>query len=104
MAQQSQKTSYTQGYSNYAIAFYLSRTAESSAAFLLPHIKKTDHILDVGCGPGTITTGFAKYATEGTIIGIDISPDVLKRTKTLATETAFRLKPPAPSPSNKPTC
>jgi ubiquinone/menaquinone biosynthesis C-methylase UbiE len=78
--------SYTQGHSNYTIATHLSRTAESNAAFLLPYIKKTDHILDAGCGPGTITTGFAKYASEGKTVGIDISTDVLQKARTLANE------------------
>jgi ubiquinone/menaquinone biosynthesis C-methylase UbiE len=86
MAQHSQPSNYTQGYSNYTVATHQSRTAESDAAFLLPHIKKTGHILDVGCGPGTITTGLAKYASEGTTVGIDISIDVLQKAKTLAAE------------------
>jgi ubiquinone/menaquinone biosynthesis C-methylase UbiE len=85
MAHQSQ-SSYTQGYSNHTLATHQSRKPESDAAFLLPYIKKTDHILDVGCGPGTITTGFAKYASESTIVGLDISSEVLKKAKILAAE------------------
>ena len=86
IAQNSQSSNYTQGHSNYTVATHQSRTAESDAAFLLPHIKKIDHILDVGCGPGTITTGLAKYASKGTTVGIDISIDVLQKAKTLAAE------------------
>ncbi|KAH6675890.1 S-adenosyl-L-methionine-dependent methyltransferase [Halenospora varia] len=86
MAQHSQPSNYTQGYSNCTLATHQLRTAESDAAFLLPHIKKIDCILDVGCGPGTITTGLAKYASEGTTIGIDISTDVLQKAKALAAE------------------
>ena len=86
IAQHSLSSNYTQGHSNYTVATHQSRTAESDAAFLLPHIKKIDHILDVGCGPGTITTGLAKYASEGTTVGIDISIDVLQKAKTLAAE------------------
>jgi len=74
------------GHSNCTVATHQLRTAESEATFLLPHINKKDHILDVGCGPGTITTGFAEYASEGTIVGIDISTDVLQKAKTLAAE------------------
>lgn len=59
------------------------RTAESDAAFLLPHIKKTDRILDVGGGLGLITTGLAKYASEGSIVGVDISVDDLQKAKLL---------------------
>jgi ubiquinone/menaquinone biosynthesis C-methylase UbiE len=86
MAQQNQPSSYTQGYSNFTLATHLKRTAEVEAAFLLPHIKKTDRILDVGCGPGTITTGLAKYASEGSTVGVDISTTVLQKAKTLAAD------------------
>ncbi|KAF2796437.1 S-adenosyl-L-methionine-dependent methyltransferase [Melanomma pulvis-pyrius CBS 109.77] len=86
IAQHSQSSTYTQGYSDYTVATQQLRTAESEAAFLLPYIKKTDHILDVGCGPGTITTGLAKYASQGRIVGVDISTDVLQKAKTLAAE------------------
>ncbi|KAI1179956.1 S-adenosyl-L-methionine-dependent methyltransferase [Nemania sp. FL0916] len=79
---------YRQGYSSYTTATHERRTVESSAAFLIPYIKKTDHILDIGCGPGTITTGFAKYAPEGIIVGLDMSVDVLERARKLATEAS----------------
>ena len=79
-----QTSCYTQGYSDQTVATHQLRTAESDAAFLIPHIKKTDRILDVGCGPGTITTGFAKYAREGTVLGIDVSNEVLAKAKAQA--------------------
>lgn len=94
MAQQGQKTNYTQGYSNCTVATHQSRTAESDAAFLVPHIKKTDHILDVGCGPGTITTSLAEYASEGNIIGIDVSQEILERAKKLASEAGVPIQGP----------
>lgn len=88
MAQQNQQkpSNYIQGHSKYTTATHETRTADSDAAFLLPHINKTDHILDVGCGPGTITTGLAKYASEGATVGIDISTAVLQKAKTLAAD------------------
>ncbi|KAI8950328.1 S-adenosyl-L-methionine-dependent methyltransferase [Xylaria longipes] len=88
MSQNNQSDNYKQGYSNYTTATHEKRTAESSAGFLIPHIKTTDHILDVGCGPGTITRGFAKYAHEGVVIGLDMSADVLEKAKRLADEAA----------------
>lgn len=86
MSPTTESNSYKQGYSNYTLATQQSRTAESNAAFLLPHIKKGDRILDVGCGPGTITVGFAKYASEGGVMGIDISAQVLQKAKESAAE------------------
>lgn len=94
MSQQNQPTNYTQGYSESTVATHLSRTAESDAAFLLPHIKKTAHILDVGCGPGTITMGLARYANEGTTVGLDISTEVLKRAKALAADAHTPIEGP----------
>ena len=94
IAQHSQSSNYTHGHSNYTVATHQSRTAESDAAFLLPYIKKIDHILDVGCGPGTITTGLAKYASKGTTVGIDISIDVLQKAKALAAEANLPIQGP----------
>ncbi|KAI1420895.1 S-adenosyl-L-methionine-dependent methyltransferase [Xylaria sp. FL1777] len=94
MSQTNESDSYKQGYSNYTTATHEKRTAESNAAFLIPHINKTDHILDVGCGPGTITTGFAKYAHEGVVIGLDMSTDVLEKAKKLAGEAAVPTEGP----------
>lgn len=72
---------YKQGYSKSTLSSHANRTAESDASFLLPHIKPTDKILDVGCGPGTITAGFAAYATQGSVLGTDISDAVLDRAR-----------------------
>jgi ubiquinone/menaquinone biosynthesis C-methylase UbiE len=94
LTKHNQTSKYTFGYSQYTLATHQARTAESDAAFLRPHIKKTDRILDVGCGPGTITTGLAKYASEGTTVGIDISEDVLQKAKSLAAEANISIHGP----------
>ena len=39
---------------------------------LLP-IQPTDHLLEVGCGPGVALQGFAVRAHQGLVAGIDIS-------------------------------
>ncbi|UKZ78139.1 hypothetical protein TrVFT333_005873 [Trichoderma virens FT-333] len=46
MAQTNLPSYYARGHSDYTIATHLRRKAETDAAFLLPHIKATDHILD----------------------------------------------------------
>ncbi len=48
-----------------------SRTAEVHGAFLLPWLKPGMRLLDCGCGPGTLTLGFAKRVAPGETIGID---------------------------------
>ena len=63
------------------------RTAENSAAYLLPHLSKlvsqdpNIKLLDVGAGSGTITASLAKYLPEGQIVATDISGEVLGRAK-----------------------
>lgn len=53
------------------------RTAKDFAAYLLPHLKPDFHILDVGCGPGSITHGFSPLVPHGRVVGVDVSPGVV---------------------------
>ena len=47
---------YAQGHTKAVLKGHAARTVENSAAFLVPHIKPTDVILDIGCGPGSIVS------------------------------------------------
>ena len=48
------------------------RNAETHAAHLLPHLRPGSKVLDVGCGPGTISVGLAKAVEPGELHGIDM--------------------------------
>jgi ubiquinone/menaquinone biosynthesis C-methylase UbiE len=61
-----------------------SRTADKCCAYLKPHIKPTDRILDVGCGPGSITLGLARLVPQGHVVGVDILPDYLDQARHFA--------------------
>jgi ubiquinone/menaquinone biosynthesis C-methylase UbiE len=50
---------------------YVNRTAKRQAAFVLPYLKAGMNLLDVGCGPGTITLGLARAVAPGHVTGID---------------------------------
>ena len=50
---------------------YEDRTADRQAAFVLPYLRPGMNLLDVGCGPGTITVGLAQAVAPGHVIGID---------------------------------
>lgn len=53
------------------------RTGENSAAYLLGHLRPGMTVLDVGCGPATITTDLARRVTPGRVLGIDASTEVV---------------------------
>ena len=65
---------YAFGYSPAAVGMMESRSAEGNARFFLDHLKPDMHILDIGCGPGSITVGIAAAVAPGEVVGIDIEP------------------------------
>src|SRR5262249_7641544 len=73
------------------VARHARRTAETAAAFFLPYLKRGMRLLDVGCGPGSITRGFAQRVAPGETIGIDPSAEVIAVAKSLAGATAKKL-------------
>ncbi len=62
------------------------RTASEEAAFLLTHLRAGMHVLDVGCGPGSITLGLAAAVAPGEVVGIDIQPSQLEQARALAAQ------------------
>ena len=67
---------YTHGYHPAIVGSYTRRSAETCAAFLLPHLGADAAVLDVGCGPGTITVGLARRA--GRVVGLDTSAEMVE--------------------------
>jgi len=105
MAQDTTPTSiYTFGHSEATLVSHSSRTVDSDAGFLLPHIRPSDHLLDVGCGPGTITLGFLKYATEGKVTGIDVGDAVLDKARAAAAEAGLPPRGPGSVAFEKGDC
>ncbi len=62
---------YTHGHHESVLRSHRWRTAENSAGYLLGELRAGMSVLDVGCGPGTITTDLAKRVAPGPVIGID---------------------------------
>ncbi len=68
------------------MAQHQRRTAEEAAAFLLPRIPAGARLLDVGCGPGSITAGLAQATAGGSVFAIDVEGDVLRSARDLLAE------------------
>ena len=73
---------YTHGYHPAIVGSYTRRTADNSAAFLLPRLRPDAEVLDVGSGPGTITVGLARHAAR--VVGLDMSAEMVEAASALA--------------------
>ena len=83
---------YMCGHSDTVLQAHARRTAADCAAYLLPHLdrlaaaKPALRILDVGCGPGSITIDFARRYPAATVVGVEYKPaqNALERARSLA--------------------
>ena len=71
-SQNTSSSNYTMGYSEEFLQFLDRRNSGNSAAYLLPHLEPGMRLLDLGCGPGTITVGLAAAVSPGEVHGIDM--------------------------------
>jgi SAM-dependent methyltransferase len=77
---------YVHGHHDSVLRSHRSRTAQNSAAYLLPHLHPGQRLLDVGCGPGTITGDLAGLVAPGTVVATDLSQSVLDQARQHLTE------------------
>lgn len=76
---------YTHGYHEVIVGSYTLRTAEACAGFLLPRLRPDMLLLDLGCGPGTITAGLARRV--GRVVGLDASAEMVDAARNHAAES-----------------
>lgn len=72
------KDTYTHGYAPAVTASHGRRSATRSARHLLPHLRPGMRVLDVGCGPGSVTWGFLEHVPGGLVVGLDVEDVVLE--------------------------
>ncbi|MDI3417361.1 class I SAM-dependent methyltransferase [Streptomyces luteolus] len=77
---------YTHGHHASVLRSHTWRTAANSAAYLVGELKPHMAILDVGCGPGTITADLAALVPQGRVTGVDAAPGILDRARATAAE------------------
>ncbi|MFJ2745783.1 methyltransferase domain-containing protein [Streptomyces sp. NPDC087440] len=78
---------YTHGHHESVLRSHTWRTAANSAAYLIPHLRPGLRVLDVGCGPGTITADLAALVgPEGHVTGVDSAAAILDQARATAAE------------------
>jgi SAM-dependent methyltransferase len=83
---------YTHGHHESVLRSHRWRSVENSAGYLLPALRPGLSVLDVGCGPGTITLDLAQRVAPGAVLGIDTSADVVDGARRLAAGTELDLR------------
>ncbi len=74
---------YTHGHHDSVLRSHRWRTAENSAGYLLDSLRPGQDLLDVGCGPGTVTVDLARRVDPGSVVGLDRAPEVIEEAEQL---------------------
>jgi ubiquinone/menaquinone biosynthesis C-methylase UbiE len=75
---------YTHGHHESVLRSHRSRTVENSAAYLIGRLRPGLDVLDVGCGPGTITVDLAARVAPGRVIGLDTEAEIVDQARAIA--------------------
>lgn len=78
-------SAYTHGHHESVLRSHRWRTAGNSAAYLLPHLTSGMSLLDVGCGPGTLTLDLAARVAPGPVTALEHTEDALALARAEAT-------------------
>jgi SAM-dependent methyltransferase len=71
---------------DHSITSFQQKRGGDAAAFFAPFLTPGMRLLDIGCGPGTITAALAGIV--GTAIGVDIEPNAIAAARQLAANSS----------------
>jgi 2-polyprenyl-3-methyl-5-hydroxy-6-metoxy-1,4-benzoquinol methylase len=75
---------YTHGHAESVLRSHARRTVADSAAYVADRLVPGVHVLDVGCGPGTISVDIAARVAPGWVLAIDAAAGPLESARGLA--------------------
>src|SRR3954471_14716338 len=82
---------YTHGHHESVLRSHTWRTAQNSGAYLLGHLRPGLNLLDVGCGPGTITVDLAARVAPGRVVGVDAAEPIIEQARGLSGSVEWRV-------------
>lgn len=65
----------------HVLQFHGIRTLQDSAAYLISSLRPDMRVLDIGCGPGSITIDFAKHCPQGQAVGVEPTEAPLEKAR-----------------------
>lgn len=77
-------SAHTTDHSSSVLNTHNWRTIANSVPYILPHIKPNLTILDIGCGPGSISVDLARHVPQGHVTGIEYISEPLEQARQLA--------------------
>ncbi|HWH14556.1 MAG TPA: methyltransferase domain-containing protein [Miltoncostaeaceae bacterium] len=80
---------YTPGHGATAVAFMAARTLERHAPALVPLLRPGLRVVDVGCGPGSITCGIAARVAPGEVTAVDAADPQVEEARRAAAEAGL---------------
>jgi ubiquinone/menaquinone biosynthesis C-methylase UbiE len=75
---------YGHGHHPGVVFNHARRSVADSAAYLRPHLREGMSVLDLGCGPGSITVDIARLVAPGLVTGVDNAESVIVAAKEAA--------------------
>lgn len=82
----SPQDTYTHGHHDSVLRSHRWRTVDNSAAYLRDHLVAGRSLLDVGCGPGSLSIDLARRVAPGRVLAVDRAADVLVEARRAAAD------------------
>ena len=86
------RDTYTHGHPGVVVRSHAARTAEDSCAYLLDRLTPGTSLLDVGCGPGSITADLAERVAPGRVRGVEVVPGPLEQARAGAAARGLKVE------------
>ena len=80
---------YTPGHTQNSTDFMSERSFESHGSFFASHIDRSHIVLDVGCGPGSISIGIARAVSSGRLHAVDFGESQINAAKARAAQAGI---------------